>query len=88
MSESNPRILIISDVHLGALNSNLDQFTLFLSKIINGEFGNNLQALLILGDFLDLGTTVKSTFFTDKKITDILTLLLEVKKKILIICVP
>ena len=88
MSESDPKILIISDVHLGALNSNLDQFSLFLNKIIKGEFGDSLQALLILGDFLDLGTTVKSTFFIDKKITDILTLLLEVKKKIPIIFVP
>ncbi|MFX0047961.1 MAG: metallophosphoesterase [Candidatus Hermodarchaeota archaeon] len=88
MSESDPRILIISDVHLGALNSNLDQFSLFLNKIINGEFGNNLQALIILGDLLDLGTTVKRTFFTDEKITSILTQLLEIKKKIHIIFVP
>jgi UDP-2,3-diacylglucosamine pyrophosphatase LpxH len=88
MSESDPRILIISDVHLGALNSNLDQFNLFLNKIINGEYGDDLQTLVILGDFLDLGTTVKSTFFTDDRITNILTQLLEIKKKIHIIFVP
>ncbi|MBY9020763.1 MAG: metallophosphoesterase [Candidatus Lokiarchaeota archaeon] len=88
MSESDPRILIVSDVHLGALNSNLDQFSLFLDKIINGEFGDYLQALLILGDFLDLGTTVKNTFLTDERITSILTQLLEIKKKIPIIFAP
>jgi len=88
MGESNPRILIVSDLHLGALNSNVDQFSLFLNKIINGEFGDDLQALLILGDFLDLGTTVEKTFYTDEKITNIFTQLLEVKKKIHIIFVP
>jgi UDP-2,3-diacylglucosamine pyrophosphatase LpxH len=88
MGESNPRILIMSDLHLGALNSNVDQFSLFLKKINNGEFGDDLQALLILGDLLDLGTTVKRTFYTDEKITSVLTQLLEVKKKIPIIFVP
>ena len=85
---AGPFMLVFSDVHLGALNSNLDQFSLFLNKIINGELGDDLQALLILGDFLDLGTTVKSTFFTDVKITNILTQLVEIKKKIPIIFVP
>jgi UDP-2,3-diacylglucosamine pyrophosphatase LpxH len=88
MGDSDPKILIVSDVHLGALNSNLDQFSFFLNKINNGEFGDDLQALLILGDLLDLGTTVKRTFFTDEKITNILTQLLEIKKKIHIIFVP
>jgi len=87
MNESGPRILIVSDIHLGALNSDLDQFSLFLNKIINGEFGDDLQALIILGDFLDLGTSVKRTLFIDEKITNILTQLIEVKKKIHIIFV-
>ncbi len=88
MGESEPRILIISDVHLGALNSNVEQFSLFLNEIINGGFGDDLQAILILGDFLDLGTTVKSTLFADDKIIDILTQLLEIKKKLPIVFVP
>ena len=88
MGESDPKILIVSDVHLGALKSNLDQFSLFLNKIINGEFGDDLQALLILGDFLDLCTTVKKTFLTDEKITNILSQLLEIKKKIHLIFIP
>ncbi|NHJ21658.1 MAG: hypothetical protein EAX91_11990 [Candidatus Lokiarchaeota archaeon] len=88
MIESSPRILIVSDIHLGALNSDLDQFSLFLKKIIKGEFGEHLQTLVILGDLFDLGTTVKSTFFTDEKIFEILTYLLEVKKKIPIVFLP
>ena len=73
---------------MGALNSNLEQFSLFLNKIITGAFGEYLQALLILGDFFDLSTSTKTTFFTDKKIFSILTQLLEVKKKIPIVFVP
>ena len=48
MGESGPIILTVSDVHLGALKSNLVQFSHFLNKIINGDFGTDLQALLIL----------------------------------------
>ena len=47
-----------------------------------------MQALIILGDFIDLGTTVVNTFSTDKNIIKILTQLLEIKKKIPIIYVP
>ena len=88
MVESEPSMLVVSDVHLGALNSNLEQFGLFLDKIINGQYGQDLQALIILGDLIDLGTTVESTFSTDKKIVNILTQLLEIKKKTPIIFVP
>ncbi len=88
MEESNPRILICSDLHLGALNSNVEQFSIFLNRIINGDFGDDLQALVLLGDFLDLGTTVERTFYTDKKITAIFAQLIEIKKKIHIIFVP
>lgn len=88
MNESEPRILIISDVHLGALNSDLEQFNFFLNKIINKKFGVCLQALIILGDFFDLSITVESTFFTNNKITNILTQLLEIKKKIPVVFIP
>ncbi|MHA2280840.1 MAG: metallophosphoesterase [Promethearchaeota archaeon] len=88
MDNSDPKILIVSDIHLGALKSNLEQFSQFLNKIINGDFGVDLQALLILGDFLDMCTSVKKTFFTDKKILNILNQLLEIKKKIDVIFIP
>ena len=88
MGESDPKIIILSDVHLGALKSKIDQFSHFLDKIINGDFGADLQALLILGDFLDLCTSVKITFSTDEKILNILKKLLEIKKKIHLIFVP
>ncbi|MHA1987667.1 MAG: metallophosphoesterase [Promethearchaeota archaeon] len=88
MGESGLKILTVSDVHLGALKSNLDQFSNFLNKIINGDFGVDLQALLILGDFLDLCTSVKKTFLTDEKILSILNQLLEIKETIALIFVP
>ncbi len=88
MGESDPKILIVSDIHLGALKSNLAQFSHFLNKIINGDFGTDLQALLILGDFLDLCTSVKKTFFTDEKIVNILNQLFEIKDKINLIFIP
>lgn len=88
MGKSDPKILIVSDVHLGALKSNLDQFNHFLHRVINDDFGADLQALIILGDFLDLCTSVKETFVTDEKIFNILKNLLEIKKKINLIFVP
>ena len=33
MDESDPKILIVSDVHLGAIKCKLDQFSHFLNKI-------------------------------------------------------
>ncbi len=88
MGELEPRILIVSDIHLSALKSNLDQFSFFLNKIIAGEFGDDLQALLILGDFIDLCTSVKKTFLTDIKIISIFNQLLEIKKKMNLIFIP
>ncbi|MFW9825546.1 MAG: metallophosphoesterase [Candidatus Thorarchaeota archaeon] len=88
MDTLNPLILIISDVHLGALKSNLVQFSLFLDKIETGKFGKKLQVLIILGDFLDLCTSVENALFMDEKITRILDQLLELKKKVKVIFVP
>ncbi|MFW9894336.1 MAG: metallophosphoesterase [Candidatus Thorarchaeota archaeon] len=88
MDNSNPLILIVSDVHLGALKSNLVQFSLFLDNIGNGKFGKKLQVLIILGDFLDLCTSVENILFMDEKITRILEQLLELKKKLKILFVP
>ncbi len=82
MGVSNPKILVVSDVHLGALDSQKNLFIQFLNRIINGEFGNELQAFIILGDFIDLVTDIPRTLLRRKKIQKIFTLLLEIKKKI------
>ncbi|MHA2007365.1 MAG: metallophosphoesterase [Promethearchaeota archaeon] len=81
MSENKPIILVLSDVHLGSLGSEKNLFIQFLSRIINGEYGNELQALIILGDFIDLCMDIPRTLLKRKKIQKIFTLLLEIKKK-------
>lgn len=87
MGEFNPKILVVSDNHLGSLDSERDLFIQFLRKIVNREFGNELQALLILGDFIDLCTDIPETLLKRGKIQEIFTLLLEVKKQISVIFV-
>jgi len=52
--EPNHVILIASDIHLGAFESNTAAFNAFLSKILDGGFGDHLKFLIILGDFLDM----------------------------------
>ena len=81
MSENKPKILVLSDVHLGSLDSEKDLFIQFLKRIINGELGNELQAFIILGDFIDLCMDIPQTLLRRKKIQEIFTLLLEIKKK-------
>jgi UDP-2,3-diacylglucosamine pyrophosphatase LpxH len=85
MENYNPRILVASDVHLGALKSNIDLFTQFLNDIINGKFGNDLQVLIILGDFLDLCISVPKTLIADQDVQEVFRLLLEIKKDIKLI---
>ncbi|MFX1375511.1 MAG: metallophosphoesterase [Promethearchaeota archaeon] len=82
MDEINPKILVVSDIHLGSLDSEKHQFIHFLRKIINGKFGNELRALVILGDFIDLCTDIPETLFERKQIQEIFTLLLEIKNNI------
>jgi len=81
MTENDPLIITVSDVHLGALKSKLDSFKQFLKAILNGLYGNDLQAFVILGDFFDLCTDVPKTLLTDSKIQEIFTLLLDIKKR-------
>jgi UDP-2,3-diacylglucosamine pyrophosphatase LpxH len=81
MDKIQPKILVVSDVHLGSFNIEEDLFIQFLNRIINGEFGNELQAFIILGDFIDLCTDLPRTLLKRKKVQEILTLLLEIKKK-------
>lgn len=81
MSENKPKILVVSDVHLGSFGSERDLFIQFLKRVINGEFGSELQVFIILGDFIDLCTDLPRTLLKRKKIQEILKLLLELKEK-------
>ena len=87
MEDNNPKILVISDIHLGSLDSEKDQLIQFLKKILEGDFGNELRALLVLGDFIDLCTDIPKILLKREKIQEILTLLLEIKKKVNLIFV-
>ncbi len=87
MSEVKPKILVVSDVHLGSLDCERDLFIQYLTQIVNGEFGNGLQALIILGDFIDLCTDIPNTLLKRKKTDEIFNLLLEIKKKMSLIYV-
>jgi len=85
MDQINPKILIASDVHLGSLDSERDLFIQFLRKIVNGEYGKEIQVLIIMGDFVDLCTDIPETLLKREKIQEIFTLLLEIKKKMKLI---
>jgi len=87
MSEINPIVLVVSDVHLGSLDSDVELFIQFLKGIVNGDYGNELQALIILGDFIDLCTDIPKTLLEREKIQEIFTLLLTIKKKMNLIFV-
>ncbi len=87
MSEMNPKILVVSDIHLGSLDSERDLFIQFLSDIINGEFGNDLQVLIILGDFIDLCTDTPIAILKREKIQEIFTLILQIKNNMNLIFV-
>jgi len=87
MGETKPKILVVSDLHLGSLDSERDLFIQFLQTIISGEFGNELQALIILGDFIDLCMDVPERILKREKIQEIFKLLLDIKKSINLIFV-
>jgi len=87
MGEINPKILVVSDIHLGSLDSEKDLFIQFLRKIVNGEFETELRALIILGDFIDLCTDIPKTLLKREHIQEIFTLLLEIKRNINLIFV-
>ncbi len=87
MSEIKSKLLIVSDIHLGSLDCERELFIQFLKSVVNGEYGNELQALIILGDFIDLCTDIPKTLLKRDKVQEILTILLEIKKKINLIFV-
>ncbi|MFW9988247.1 MAG: metallophosphoesterase, partial [Candidatus Odinarchaeota archaeon] len=87
MSETKPKILIVSDIHLGSLDCERDLFIQFLQNIISGDFGNELQALVILGDFIDLCMDVPKRLIKREKVQKIFNLLLDIKKSINLVIV-
>jgi len=80
MSENDTIILVTSDIHLGSLDCEIDFFIQFLKEINTGKFGKDLQAFIILGDFIDLCMDVPKTLLKREKIQEIFTLLLNIKK--------
>jgi len=87
MGEIKPKILVASDIHLGSLDSEREIFIQFLKGILNGNFGEDLQTLIILGDFIDLCMDVPEHIVRRKKIQEVFTLLLDIKKSINLIFV-
>ncbi|MFX1451104.1 MAG: metallophosphoesterase, partial [Promethearchaeota archaeon] len=79
MSKNEPIILVTSDIHLGSLDCEIDLFIQFLKEILDGKFGSNIQALIILGDFIDLCMDVPKTLLRREKIQEIFSLLLDIK---------
>ncbi|MFX0002080.1 MAG: metallophosphoesterase [Promethearchaeota archaeon] len=87
MNEIECKLLVVSDIHLGSLDCERELFIQFLNSILNGEYGNELQGLIILGDFIDLCTDIPNTLLEREKVQEIFRLLLEIKKKIKLIFV-
>ena len=81
MGQINPKILVLSDVHLGSLDSERDLFIQFLKDLVNGKFGNEVQALIILGDFIDLCTDIPETLLKRNKVQEIFKILTDIKKE-------
>jgi UDP-2,3-diacylglucosamine pyrophosphatase LpxH len=65
----------------------VELFIQFLKSIVNGDYGVELKALIILGDFIDLCTDLPETLLEREKIQEIFTLLLAIKKKLNLIFV-
>jgi UDP-2,3-diacylglucosamine pyrophosphatase LpxH len=82
VKEIKCKLLVVSDIHLGSLDSERELFTQFLTSILNDEYGNELQVLIILGDFIDLCTDIPKTLLEREKIQEIFRLLLKIKKKL------
>ena len=78
-NKKDPKILVVSDVHLGAMKSKLSLFHNFLVNIKNEAYGSDLQALIILGDFFDLCTELPKTLLDNTNIGKIFNLLLELR---------
>ncbi|MFX1500198.1 MAG: metallophosphoesterase [Promethearchaeota archaeon] len=87
MGETKPKILVVSDIHLGSLDCERDLFIQFLQNITTGDFGDELQTLVILGDFIDLCMDVPERLLKREKVQKIFNLLLEIRKSINLVIV-
>jgi UDP-2,3-diacylglucosamine pyrophosphatase LpxH len=87
MGGTNPIMLVVSDIHLGSLDSEKELFIQFLRKIVNGEFGDELNTLIILGDFIDLCTDTPETLLKREQIQEIFSILQEIKNNMNVIFV-
>lgn len=68
-------VLLVSDVHMGALRTNITLFDDFLTNIISGlkvDYLKNLKALIILGDCFDIIMDNYEDFYEHKLYNDIL----------------
>lgn len=73
--DKNAMVLLVSDIHMGALRTNITLFNDFLTYIISGlkvEYLKNLKALIILGDCFDIIMDNYEDFYEYKLYNDIL----------------
>jgi len=73
--DKNAMVLLASDVHMGAIRTNITLFNDFLTNIIGGlkvEYLKNLKALIILGDCFDIIMDNYEDFYEHKLYNDIL----------------
>lgn len=73
--DKNAMVLLTSDVHMGALRTNITLFNDFLTNIIGGlkvEYLKNLKALIILGDCFDIIMDNYEDFYEHKLYNDVL----------------
>ena len=82
---NSPKIIVVSDIHLGALKARLDLFYSFLEKIDAGGFGNDLQVLLIVGDFFDLCTDTPDSLLNTQETIKVIKKLIDIMDKMKVI---
>jgi len=82
--DENAMVLLASDVHIGALRTNISLFNDFLTKIIGGLENNylkNLKALIILGDCFDIIMDTYEDFYENSLYNDTLNKLNTLYKR-------
>lgn len=75
-------ILVVSDVHIGYKNSNVDKFKEFLKETTDRH---DVELFVVLGDFVDMWRRDVSGIFLENN--EVLQMLLELKKKTPVRCV-
>lgn len=75
-------IVVVSDIHLGYSNSNSKEFENFLDQLLQR---NDVEAFVILGDFVDMWRRDVSGIFLE--FNDILEKIIALKEKMKVYCV-